>query len=263
MIKRRHLQLALISLLFLPGSCSPDSPASPAAPGKWVKIISRTDSDYLQYSYDSIGNIIKTFALWQPTPGGKDSIVETNYVYQNGLLKSWSNAGNRMEYNYLGNLPESIRYYSADGSLIYTVRFTIDNNKRVSELLTLFESPPANDSIKTVYSYYSSGNVKQIDVYYDPALDKPLALASTTKFENYDDKFHAEQSNENYSYYLPGFLLFKNNPLLITDTLFFSRQKSVQTNSFNYDGAGYPLTRTRQITVDNNTTPPVTLYYTY
>jgi hypothetical protein len=263
MINRKHFQLIFISLLFLFAYCSPDSPASPALPNKWVKKIARTDSDYLQYSYDSIGNITKTFALWQPTPGGKDSTVETNYVYQNGLLKSWSNAGNRMEYTYSGNLPSFVNNYSGVGKLIWTAKFSYDEKQRFSEILTLYEPGQNIDSFKTVYSYYPNGNLKQIDTYYKVAPYRTIALASTCKFEKYDDKFRTEQSNENYGYYLPGFMLFKNNPLLITDTLFFSRQKSVETNSFTYDGVGYPLTRTRDITIDNIIIPPVTFYYSY
>lgn len=160
--------------------------------------------EYYTYTYDTNGNQVK--AEGYEEDGERSGYYEYNYYDRNGKLtkseegwpEGWyAEAKEIGSYDGRWNVTQ-VERWNAEGSLIYSAKFSYDDNKN---LVKVEEWQEGDGSSYTEYSYNDNGNLVKVDKY-DENLKESYEYddnGNETKWEDYDENGNLRRYS-NYGY---------------------------------------------------------------
>jgi hypothetical protein len=244
--------ITLSTLTCRKGDC-PDTPAPPK-PGPdipAVKLmdmsINRLPAPYYHFTYNDSGYITQLshasgVIFYDLTYAGKRILkIEVNKDIAADINKD------RLEYEYLNELPLTIKVISKQGVLYRKCLLKFSPANQLQELSWQIDLGTGFVPEQTLsFSYYPDSNLKQID-YHNFAVGPFLENSYTDTFENYDTKTNVDgfsllHTPLHHPVLLPAIRLQLNNPGRVFRTGVLTATFDARYN-YTYDAAGRPLTK--------------------
>ncbi|AXY73120.1 hypothetical protein D3H65_03650 [Paraflavitalea soli] len=249
--------LILSTLACRKGDC-PDTPPPPK-PGPDIPAVrlvdmnvSRLPAPYYHFTYNDSGYITQL--------NHSSGLIFYDFTYANKkILKIEANKNiaadinkDRLEYEYLNELPVAIKVFSKQGALYRKCLLGFSSANQLQELTWQLDLGAGLVPEQTLtFSYYPDGNLKTID-YHNFAVGPFLENFYTDTFENYDTKTNADgfsllHTPLHHPVILPAIKLQLNNPGRVFRTGVLTATFDARYN-YTYDGAGRPLTKSGPVT---------------
>ncbi len=227
-------------------ACGSDSGITnppPPPSGVFLKdvVIPNLPSPYYHFEYDAAGKVLgASFA---------SGIRNYSLTYDaGGRLSAMKNAGNQDQLDYVydnAGRVSLVKYTDVNGAVFTTVFLTYDG-PRLARLERDRRVTGGFIIDKTMtFSYYPDGNVFEI-TEHRPAIDGIQTEATyVDRYEQYDDQINVDAFSlihdefNDHLVLLPGVVVQKNNPALVTHT--GDGDNYVLNYTYHFDGSKRPL----------------------
>lgn len=257
------LMAAVICLV----SCSKENHNNPGpvpeAPLK-VKKISNTNTNYEEFGYNEAGLLSSWASQWE-NGNGSFNRINTVLEYENGKLVKMSNEAGTITYSYTGNKITGGESVSRNNVKISALTFGYNTQGQLEYVLEKPYHVQSGTPIetKTTYSYYPDGNLKQTDFLYRTVFSNNFVVDFSKKYVLYDTKINPIPSFV-IGFYMPGVVLYKNNPLRIENYDENGSPDGYSRFEYTYNAAGYPATKKHYIAVPSKPEEfPASYVYNY
>jgi hypothetical protein len=248
-------------------SCSkPIEPPINNIPVKVKKIreIRNSPNDYRAYSFHPDGSLQGYTAQFTSRTDGSITQYGITFQYDNKRLVKSQAANGYSLYYYKDGKPHTIQSYNQQNSLFATSFLSINEKNQITEIVEQFKVPMSNDlaETKTLLFYNSQGNLVRREYYSRQNLNDPFEFYYKQLYEEYDHKV-AVPEEVSTDYFLPGFVLMKNNPAKIITVDKIGITGRVDRFEYTYDSDGYVTTKKHYVDNMPNPITPITFTYTY
>ncbi|MBC6491192.1 hypothetical protein ACFSQD_14470 [Flavihumibacter stibioxidans] len=264
-MKRRSFFIAATTLFAVSlVSCDRDDymQLPPTPPERQVKKLRASENDFQAFSYNTGKNLTGYTSQWQTSPQGGITRVDFQYEYEGTKLKKMTSQAGRVEYSYTGNRLTKSENFLNNGRKISSHHFTYDNNGRVTDLIETIDQPEDILEVKIHISYRGDGNVARIDYFHKRVGETVFENSFSKVFEDYDGQPNPVPSAL-LEHFIPGQVLFKNNPKVIRNLDGNSTTSDILRITYQYDDYGYPTLRDQQIEIGGVLKPVIRYNYEY
>jgi hypothetical protein len=262
-MKRGFLFYSAFVLLAAGTACNHgDAPSPDPAPGRVVKKLVASESDYQAYTFNGNNQLSDYTVQWQSS---QDHTSRQDYHFEyegRKVIRVTNQGGGRVEYHYTGNRIISADNYASNGRKLSTHEFSYDPQGRVKELVEKIESPQDIAELKFVLAYHSDGNLKTI-THLARRMGSQQFLESFTQFFEAYDKKNQPVASMLLGHYLPGIVLHKNNPLKMKTLMPDGSTERTLVMEYQYDNEGYPSSRKQHIEMNGQSFPALEYTYIY
>lgn len=264
-MKRRSFFIAATTLFAVSlVSCDRDDDPQlpPAQPERMVKKLSASENDFQAFSYNTGKNLTGYTSQWQTSPQGGTTRVDFQYEYEGAKLRKMTSQAGRAEYSYTGNRLTKSENFLNNGRKISSHHFTYDSNGRVTDLIETIDQPEDILEVKIHISYRADGNVARMDYFHKKVGETVFESSLSKVFEEYDGQPNPVPSAL-LEHFLPGLVLFKNNPKVIRNLDANATTSDILRITYQYDDYGYPTLRDQQIEIGGVLKPVIRYNYEY
>ncbi len=248
-------------------SCSkPIDTPTPTVPVviKKIKEIRNAPNDFRAYTFHSDGSLQQYSSQFTSRTDGAVSQYSLSFQYDQKRLVKVQAANGYSLYYYKDGKPHTIQSYHQNNTLFATGFLTINQNQQITEIVEQFKVPMSNDlaETKTLFFYNSQGNLIRREYYSRQNLNDPFEFYYKQLYEDYDNKV-AIPEEVSTDYFLPGYVLMKNNPGKIITVDNMGVAGRIDRFEYTYDSDGYVLTKKHFVENMPNPIIPITFSYTY
>lgn len=248
-------------------SCSkPTDTPTPSVPIviKKIKEIRNAPNDFRTYTFHTDGSLQQYSSQFTTRPDGAVSQYSLSFQYDQKRLVKMQAANGYSLYYYKDGKPHTIQSYHQNNGLFATSFLTMNTKNQITEIVEQFKVPMSNDlaETKTLFFYNLQGNLVRREYYARQNLNNPFELYYQQLYEDYDNKV-AVPEEVSTDYFLPGFVLMKNNPRKIITIDNMGATGRIDRFEYTYDSDGYVLTKMHFIENMPNPVIPITFSYTY
>jgi hypothetical protein len=231
---------------------------------KKIKEIRNSPNDYRAYNFYTDGSLQQYSAQFTSRTDGAVSQYSVTFQYDQKRLVKMQAANGYSLYYYKDGKPNIIQSYNQNNSLFATSFLTITEKNQLTEIVEQFKVPMSNDlaETKTLFFYNAQGNLIQREYYSRQNLNDPFEFYYKQLYEDYDNKV-AVPEEVSTDYFLPGFVLMKNNPRRIVTVDKMGISGRVDRFEYTYDYDGYVLSKKHYVDNMPNPVTPITFTYTY
>lgn len=231
---------------------------------KKIREIRNAPNDFRTYTFHTDGSLQQYSAQFTSRTDGAVTQYSIAFQYDQKRLVKMQAANGYSLYFYKDGKPHTIQSYNQNNSLFATSFLTINSKNQIIEIVEQFKVPLSDDlaETKTLFFYNQQGNLVRKEYSSRQNLNDPFELYYKQFYEGYDSKV-AVPEEVSTDYFLPGFVIMKNNPAKITTVDKMGVPGRIDRFEYTYDNDGYVLTKKH--TVDNvpNPVTPITFSYTY
>jgi hypothetical protein len=231
---------------------------------KKIKEIRNSPNDFRTYTFNADGSLQQYAAQFTSRTDGAISQYNLGFQYNNKRLVKLQAANGYSLYYYKDGKPHTIQSYNQHNSLFATSFLTINEKNQITEIVEQFKVPVSNHlaETKTLLFYNTQGNLIRREYYSRQDLNDPFEFYYKQLYEAYDNKI-AVPEEVSTDYFLPGFVLMKNNPTKIITVDKMGLTGRVDRFEYTYDSDGYVLTKKHFVENMPNPVTPITFSYTY
>lgn len=229
-----------------------------------VKKVAASSVDYVEYHYDTQGNISKYISQWMD---GAGNLLIQNNIFEfdvNNQLTKWSNEAGYGLYTYQNGRVEQSEHFASNNRKISILTYTFDASKQLTNIMEEIAEPLASGPKQTniTYQYYSNGNLKRMDFAYRNKLTDPFTAHLSKIFVQYDDKKNPEPDGV-LGAIIPGVVLLVNNPLRVENISADGTMQGYTRYEYVYNSEGLPLQRKNYIAINGAEQQPTVFSYEY
>lgn len=264
----KYYLLVLMSGLLTVSCNKKDSVTPPATTpvivSKKVKEIRNAPNDFRTYTFNTDGSLQQYSSQFTSRTDGAVSQYSLTFQYDQKRLVKMQAANGYTLYYYKDGKPHTIQSYNQQNSLFATSFLTINEKNQLIEIVEQFKVPMSIElaETKTLFFYNAQGNLIRREYFSRQSLNDPFEFNYKQLYEDYDNKI-AVPEEVSTDYFLPGFVLMKNNPgrIISVDKLGVSGR--IDRFEYTYDNDGYVLTKKHFVDQMPNPVTPITFTYTY
>lgn len=231
---------------------------------KKIKEIRNSPNDFRAYTFHSDGSLQQYASQFTSRTDGAVSQYSLTFQYDQKRLVKMQAANGYSLYYYKDGKPHTIQSYNQNNGLFATSTLTMNTKNQITEIVEQFKIPMSNDlgETKTLFFYNLQGNLVRREHYARQNLNDPFELHYKQLYEDYDNKV-AVPEEVSTDYFLPGFVLMKNNPGKIINVDNMGVAGRIDRFEYTYDSDGYVLTKKHFVENMPNPIIPITFSYTY
>ncbi|MDB5246033.1 MAG: hypothetical protein JWQ40_427 [Segetibacter sp.] len=257
------LVLTLIGFLF---SCKKDDNNVPLPSEKAIKLVKQlvaSTTDFINYEYDSSGQVTKYITQWQNV-GGTVSRLTNVYKYAGKKLVKSSNESGYGTYTYAGDLISRSEHFAANGKKISSLTYSFNAAGQLTEVTEQIANPfdDAPMATRISYQYYANGNLSRLDFAHRKETTGSFIINFSKVFVEYDNKPNPEPDGV-IGNFLPGVILLINNPVRINNLSADGSPMGYSRYEYSYNEKGLPTRRKQFIAVGDLEQSPISFQYVY